>query len=337
MKHFVVLTSIHGETKIIDKIRNSTNESDWNCIVSGDTISKPIKSEGNFEFLSIQDQLDSSSEYAKKAPVRNYCRKNLAYLRAIELGADIIIETDDDNFPVDGFFSKRNDTLKIKSVDSAGYANVCRYFTDAVNIWPRGFSLGDLKRDLPAYDGLPEETLFCPVQNGMVDGDPDVDAIYRLLYEMPFNFEHKDRQIALKKGTWCSFNTQNTTFFKDFFPIMYQPATPMFREADIVRSMVITRILWENDAHVMFHSPNVVQERNDHDIILDLREEVRLYSFVKEISAKLEKLNLASGSAAFYDNMIKCYEVFKPYGIIDDKENSYIDAWFTDLSMVSGG
>ena len=332
MKHSIVLTSIHGEQPIIEKIRKSTNEQSWSCVVAGDTISKEIRSEGKFEFFSISEQLQSNFSYARKAPVRNYCRKNLAYLRAMELGSEVIIETDDDNYPEEGFFYERRKNIDVKSIDAVGHVNVCRYFTEDTKLWPRGFSLGDIKRHLPDYDSLPSEKLYCPVQNGMVNGDPDVDAIYRLIFELPFEFEHKDRAVALKKGSWCSFNTQNTTFFREVFPLMYQPATPMFREADIVRSMVITRILWENNAQVMFHSPNVYQERNEHDLILDLREEVRLYSYVKEISKKLEDLDLSSGYGNLFECMKKCYEVFVFYGIIQNQEFGLIESWFNDLS-----
>lgn len=333
MKHILVLTSIHGEQPVLDKIRAGVKSNNWQCVIAGDTTSKPIDSSESLIFYSIVDQLSSNYSYAKLAPTRNYCRKNLAYLKAMEMGADVIVETDDDNLPYDVFFKDREHTFYVRTTHEKGFINIYRYFTENQKIWPRGFSLEDIKRNLTDFNCLNIEKKYCPIHNGLVDGDPDVDAIYRLILDLPFQFEHKNRKIALSKNSWCSFNTQNTSFFKEFFPLMYHPATPLFREADIVRSLVITRILWENEANVMFHSPNVVQQRNDHDIILDLREELRLYSFVKEISTKLENLNLDSGSEAFYKNMVKCYEVFKPYGMITDQEFVYLEAWFKDLTM----
>ena len=115
---------------------------------------------------------------------------------------------------------------------------------------------------------------------------------------------------------------------------MYQPATPQFREADILRSLVIQRILWENDAHLLFHSPTVWQERNDHNLTDDLKQETRLYAFIQELSHELEELDIRAGRAAFYDNMKKCYEIYQKYGFVTKLEFRLLDAWFADLESV---
>ena len=328
----IVITSINSFNKVMQSYVNVATQNDWGFIVAGDTLSPHIDQK-NLTFLSIADQLNSPFSYAKRAPVRNYGRKNIAYLHAIKHGAEVIIETDDDNFPYDHFCQLRGDRLNASTVKEDGFVNVFRYFTDKTDkIWPRGFSLSDIKRTLTPYDALKSNQHYCPVQCGLVDNDPDVDAIYRLLFDLPFEFEHKDRNVAMNKGSWCSFNTQNTTFYKAFFPLMYQPSTPMFREADILRSFVAQRILWENDASLLFHSPTVWQERNEHDLILDLREEVRLYGYNSDICKKLEDLDIKSGADYFYDNMIACYKVYKEYQMVNDLEFSLISAWFDDLS-----
>ena len=333
MKHILVLTSIHGEQPVLDKIRTGVESNNWQCVIAGDTISKPIRSTESLIFYSIIDQLSSSYSYAKLAPTRNYCRKNLAYLKAMEMGADVIVETDDDNIPYDEFFREREDTFDVKTVNNEGFVNVYSYFTEYNRIWPRGFSLEDLKIELPPYDSLPIENKYCPIQSGLVNGEPDVDAIYRLIFDLPFEFEHKQRKIALARNSWCSFNTQNTTFFKEYFPLMYQPATPMFREADIIRSLVTQRILWENGLSMIYHSPNLYQKRNPHNLINDLREEVRLYGLTKEISIALRKLKLFTGNKNFHKNMILCYEKILSFGITKKNELEFIDCWFDDLSL----
>lgn len=115
---------------------------------------------------------------------------------------------------------------------------------------------------------------------------------------------------------------------------MYQPATPQFREADILRSLVIQRILWENNANVLFYSPTVWQERNEHDLMDDLKQETGLYAHIKDVSKKLENLNIKSGEQFFQENMIKCYEIYKQYNFITDLEFQLIDAWFKDLGNI---
>ncbi|WP_422474485.1 STELLO glycosyltransferase family protein [Endozoicomonas sp. ALB032] len=335
MKHILVLTSIHGEQPALDEIRTGVEKNNWQCVIAGDTISKPIQGSDSLLFYSIIDQLSSNFSYAKLAPTRNYCRKNLAYLKAMEMGADVIVETDDDNIPYHEFFLEREHTFDVKTVNTNGFINIYRYFTEDKKIWPRGFSLEDLKNDLSPYEVLPVEKKYCPIQSGLVDGEPDVDAIFRLIFDLPFKFEHKQRKIALEKNSWCSFNTQNTTFFKEYFPLMYQPATPMFREADIIRSLVIQRILWENGLSILYHSPNLYQKRNPHNLINDMREEVRIYSFVKDMTDTLKNIKLQSGCNNFHYNMILCYESLISYGVVTKEELELVNSWFDDLMLTN--
>ncbi|MHC4265647.1 MAG: STELLO glycosyltransferase family protein, partial [Planctomycetota bacterium] len=67
------------------------------------------------------------------------------------------------------------------------------------------------------------------------DDNPDVDAVYRLTQRLPLTFR-KDRRLALGNGSKCPFNSQNTTWFPDAYPLLYLPAYCSFRMTDIWRS-----------------------------------------------------------------------------------------------------
>ena len=98
--------------------------------------------------------------------------------------------------------------------------NVYRYYSD-LSIWPRGLPLDAVQRPAPAL-GAPSES-DCPIQQGLADDNPDVDAVYRLLMPLPVQFR-RGIQVALGAGTWCPFNSQNTTWFRESFPLLYLPA-----------------------------------------------------------------------------------------------------------------
>jgi hypothetical protein len=333
MKKFIVLTTINSPNENLKKIAESARGYGAELVIAGDAkTSEDFVLEGA-TFLSLKDQLDTKSNYALNAPQNNYCRKNIAYLYAMKNGAELILETDDDNIPYNNLFQEYEINQNIKCIEDLEWVNVFQYFTEEL-IWPRGFSLSDVKSDLPDFDSLPSKKLVLPIQSGLVDNDPDVDAIYRLLHKLPFNFSIKNRKIALGKRVWCSFNTQNTLFHREVFPLMYQPATPMFREADILRSFVIQRIMWENGWNLCFHSPTMYQERNEHDYIEDLKQEVRLYALVKEVCKELENLNIKAGNKYFKQNMIKCYEVYKKYNFISDLEFLLIENWFDEIKQI---
>ncbi len=57
-------------------------------------------------------------------------RKNLDYLIAIKSGAEIIIETDDDNIPAINFWKKRENIKRAFVLKKKGWANVYKYFTN---------------------------------------------------------------------------------------------------------------------------------------------------------------------------------------------------------------
>ena len=57
--------------------------------------------------------------------------------------------------------------------------------------------------------------------------------------------------------TWCPFNSQNTAWWRDAVPLLYLPAYCSFRMTDIWRSFVAQRIAWENGWRLLFHEPTI--------------------------------------------------------------------------------
>ena len=68
--------------------------------------------------------------------------------------------------------------------DQPRWVNVYRYFSSE-NIWPRGFPLDLVSVPVPEPE-LSEEGIHSPIQQGLVDNSPDVDAIWRLTQDRPF-------------------------------------------------------------------------------------------------------------------------------------------------------
>jgi hypothetical protein len=82
-------------------------------------------------------------------------------------GAQIILETDDDNYPQTGFFDPRSRIMSAARVTQQGWVNVYRYFSDAV-IRPRGLPLDSIHTPLDPYQALAISELDCPIQQGRV-------------------------------------------------------------------------------------------------------------------------------------------------------------------------
>src|SRR3712207_8325265 len=58
---------------------------------------------------------------------------------------------------------------------------------------PRGLPLDAVQVAPPDFQTLPVSEVECPIQQGLADENPDVDAIYRLILPLPQNFR-RDRK-----------------------------------------------------------------------------------------------------------------------------------------------
>jgi hypothetical protein len=329
----VVITSISSPNRVLCDIAQSAKERNCQFIVIGDE-SSPL----NFEldgcnFYSLKQQVETGLKFAELCPKRHYARKNIGYLLAIQQKSSRIIELDDDNIPRDDFWPPRKREQYVPTIKNAGWVNVYSYFTET-KIWPRGFPLDAVQSQNPLWDSLDISQVDCPIQQGLADENPDVDAIYRLICPLPQNFR-KDRRLALKSGTWCPFNSQNTTWWPDAYKLMYLPAYCSFRMTDIWRSFVAQRIAWINGWSILFHEPTVWQERNKHDLMHDFSQEVPGYLYNRSICEALEGLNLLPGIDKLNDNLLFCYEKLVSMSLIKEQELSLLDAWLSDLDKAT--
>jgi hypothetical protein len=327
MRTALVVTSISSPNPVLHALADGASRHGWDFVVAGDTKSPPSFTLPGCRFLSIADQQASPFQLGKLCPTRSYARKNVAYLDAIAAGAELIVETDDDNFPRDSFWLPRTRQVHARTVRADRWINAYSYFSKSF-IWPRGLPLQY------ARDGVPPladaQLLDCPIQQGLADVNPDVDAVYRMLFPLPFSFEAAMGPVALLDRAWCPFNSQNTTFFRDAFPLLYLPAHCSFRMTDIWRSFVAQRVLHELGKPLLFHGCTVWQERNEHDLHRDFCDEIPGYQHNHEIRSALLDTDL-SGIASIPVMMERCYQTMISRGWIGPAEEQLLQAWSSDL------
>ena len=313
-------------------LRDGCRAAGTRFVIVGDTKSPRDFSLPGTDFLDIDRQLASPFRFARACPTGHYARKNVGYLEAMRGGARLIVETDDDNVPRSSFFHRRERRHSVKIVATATWVNVYRYFSDAL-IWPRGLPLDRITAHLPDFTELESGEVDCPIQQGLADANPDVDAIYRLLLPLPQNFRI-DRRIALAPRTWCPFNSQNTAWWPDAYPLMYLPAYCSFRMTDIWRSFVAQRIAAVNGWHILFHEATVEQDRNQHDLMRDFADEVPGYLNNERIRATLENVPIKPGIDAIAENLRCCYAALVGLGVVGADELTLLDAWLQDIGTL---
>lgn len=328
----LVITSISAPNAVLRSFAEGCTAHGIDFILIGDRPSPKDFSLGGCDFWGLDRQKTMPFQLAALLPERHYGRKNLGYLEAIRCGAEVIVESDDDNFPREEFWGPRNRKQQASSFVGTGWVNLYRAFSTEP-IWPRGFPLENLQHVVP--DVPTAISVDVPIQQGLADANPDVDAIYRLTGKLPLDFDQREVPVSLGKGAWCPFNSQNTTFFSEAFALLYLPSYCSFRMTDIWRSYVAVRICWENGWDVLFHNATVWQERNAHNLMKDFADELIGYQNNKAICEKLQALSLKPGVEHIGDNMRACYAEFIAIGLVGEAERPLLEAWLTDLGALS--
>jgi hypothetical protein len=328
----LVITTISAPNKALYMLAEGCVQNNIRMIVIGDAKSPTEFSIPGADYYDLKAQRATGLAYADLFPEGHYSRKNIGYLLALQSGAQVIIETDDDNLPREEFWNARQRACTLPSISQPGWVNIYKYFIDST-IWPRGLPLSAVQAESPERSAPALQD--CPIQQGLADGDPDVDAIYRLLMPLPIQFR-SEQPFSLGRRVWSPFNSQNTTWFRDAFPLMYLPSYCSFRMTDIWRSFVAQRLAWEMDWQVMIHEATMLQERNEHNLMKDFKDEISGYLNNQLIAEALEALNLKQGQESIENNTRSCYQRLIDMDVVGDKEMALLDAWFTDIGNLNG-
>ena len=334
-----VITTIQEPTRAVVKLVQKLADCGGLLVVAGDKKGPAHFRSGHFaegcriDFLSLTDQQASEFELARKLPVGSYSRKNVAYLHAIAAGVDFLYETDDDNAPLDSWHLRSEAVAAARSIDPTNgrWVNVYRCFSSEL-IWPRGFPLSEIRADVPETGMVAAKR--SPIQQGLANGSPDVDAVWRLILDRNFAFSD-GAPVVLEAGNWCPFNTQSTWWWPIVYPLLYLPSYCSFRTCDIWKSFIAQRCLWELGYGITFHAPEVFQDRNQHDLDRDFADEVPGYTRNKEIANVLSRLQLGCGEAQIGDNLRCCYEALVAAGVFPSAELELVELWLENSRLAA--
>lgn len=219
MKKIIATTTINPPTEALLKYASM---SDWHVIVAGDlkTPHELYNNLDNVTYLSPEKQETDYPILSELIGWKCIQRRNFAILEAYKQGADIIAIIDDDNIPYDGW----GEDLIVDNL-----TEVTLYFTDDIvfdpigalnehkELWHRGFPLEKVPyRD---YSKKSTSSIIPKVQAIFWDGEPDVDAVCRMIYNPYCKFDPSQFPISSTKP--APFNSQNTiisrSIVKDYF------------------------------------------------------------------------------------------------------------------------
>ena len=318
---YIVITSIFEPTQAVIAFSKIPG---YSVIVVGDKKSPENYNYDGVKFLPYTKKFGFKIE--SLLPYNHYCRKMIGYALAIRNGANVIIDTDDDNVPLDNWrFPDFQGNFDIVTTDTK-FINMYELYTEQ-KIWPRGMPLQYInqKNNYKIF----KEKCEVGIWQSLADADPDVDAIYRLTNNTPCFFDKSIPEYILNKDIFCPFNSQNTAFRKELFALLYLPTTVTFRFTDILRGLVAQPIMQLYGYRLGFTTSTVIQERNEHDYIKDFEDEIPCYlhsesviEIVKEVVHKDFSVN---------NNLMRAYAALSERNIINNSELNIVNAWLEDI------
>jgi hypothetical protein len=203
-------------------------------------------------------------------------------------------------------------------------------------IWPRGFPLSEINLNFNnSYFSGPRRR--SAIQQAVVNGDPDVDAIFRLTKSMQYKrinlfFDPSAPSLQLPLYKMSPFNAQNTLYCYEAFWSLYLPFSVSIRVTDIWRSYWAQRLMWLTNQTLSFHGPSAYQMRSAHSYLKDFEEERAMYSqterlvkFLFEWKCKFTK---------FYDCVIDLSSEMANEGFWKKEEVDSIKLWLKDLNLI---
>lgn len=349
MKKYIISTSINAPT---DAITQFASLEDWITVVVGDQKTPKDYKLDRGVFLSLEDQEKLSQEFdcIKYIPFNCIQRRNIGFLYALKQGADIIASVDDDNMMYNGWMSSvaltpgfkcTGDMLTSDLVCDVLYHHEEDLKDIGLRIWCRGFPPQLLRErykqiNIPIvynengsiFQASSKEVL---IMSGLIDSDPDIDAICRIANGPHDISLRTDKEYLIDPKCFTPVNTQNTMFNKEIAPAMCLPIN-VGRLDDIWMFYIGQRIMRELDKSVLFTGPTVYQERNEHDFVKDLEQEMIGNKYTLDFLKWLDKTQVSGITVLeMYSSIVEQLDQLHFYPV---SSIEFQKAWINDMKKL---
>lgn len=281
----------------------------------------------NIKYITPEQQRELGFKCSELIGFNSIQRRNIGFLLAAKQGADIVVSVDDDNIPLDSLYFEH-----FSSVMEAPWSGI-----KAVAPW---FDVGRLIVSAPPHRGFPYDRagdvvgyrhvtdVQVGVAAGVCLGDPDISAYYRMANrpEVHNVSELLRAGVAVTpRTTWTVFNSQNTAIRRSLIPAWFM-WPHVHRMDDIYASLVVQRVMREHDMATHFGQPFVWQQRNEHNLVTDLRGEIDGYDDVLNIADLLDHTVLLGRSIT-----ADCRRIWETLGATSYMPAATVEAAFAYL------
>lgn len=295
----IVTTTIHSPTEAIMKF---CGKADWTFIIVGD-LSTP-----HDEYVALKDKYKNviylhpeyqQREYNELSDIIGWNtidRRNIGFVEAYNLGAEVIATVDDDNIPYDNW---GEDLFVNSEIEVDLYSPELSVFdplsvTNNNYLWHRGFPVEYLSNRLDVkYKGKIKRKVL--VQADLWDGDPDIDAIARKIFNPCVKFNITNPYCSDKISP---FNSQNTFLSRDVFP--WYAVLPFVGRMDDIWGAYLFQKSFPDS--VIYNRASVYQKRNEQNWLKNVRDEMIGYE---------NTLDFINDKYKLYNNVQRFYTIYQ--------------------------
>lgn len=205
------------------------------------------------------------------------------------------------------------------------------------SIWPNGFPLEHLGMNTDRKYLLSTPSNVPVVQQVLVDGDPDVDAIFKLTRKCRnVTFDKAAPNVIVPHGTYAPFNSKNTLFSYDALWAMVLPVSVHDRVASVMRAYWAQKLLELIGHHVAFLPPNIIHEKTQpfsRSVLNEMTHELHSYFNSREMCEFLRDWTCKHSNDFFQCVRDLTKDLVKAQ-FFQQNDYELIDVWLADLSSV---
>ncbi|MFZ0961347.1 MAG: hypothetical protein WAO35_10630 [Terriglobia bacterium] len=280
----IVTTTIYPPTKAIKLF---DDKADWHLIVIGDKKTPPDYRLDRGVYVSPKEQESYDKDLSDAIGWNCIQRRSFGLLFAYDMGAEIVAVVDDDNIPYD-YWGQH--LMVGREVEVNHYQTDLPAFdpigaTNMPHLWHRGYPLQLLpRRD---YKAISRKSMHVDVQADFWNGDPDIDAICRMEHAPECDFDPK--YFPLASNRISPFNSQNTFLLRKVLPHYF-----MFPHIGRMDDIWASYYVQAKGCQVAYGKASVYQARNEHDYVVDMRQEYLGYEhnlkLIRDLSVDAERI-----------------------------------------------
>jgi hypothetical protein len=270
-RKIIITTTIYP---ISEAVRGFASISGWDLLIVGD------KKTPQNEYLEFSNQSKNCTYLSPDEQDRNYKqisdaigwnsiqRRNIGFIYAYQKGYEIFASVDDDNIPLsnwgDEIYLNRPTVVDLYEVDSVAFDPLAPFQNS--EIWHRGFPLELLDKRFKFE--VSSQTITPLIQANLWNGDPDIDAMSRIIFKPILDFPKLNKPYSSSK--LLPFNSQNTLLSRAAIPFYF--VLPFIGRFDDIWAAYIFQNYFPQS--IVFSDATVYQDRNIQNLITNLENEI---------------------------------------------------------------